>query len=150
MDSVFEENWLLKGVSKNVRQQIYTHGEIVSFGPNEILIQAGRPNKFLFVVLSGRVGIELPDSMGGVSLPLATREPGDVLGDYSFFDSEPPTVSVIAEVSSSAFRITHASLQVLLADDAETRSAIYHNMLAYLVSRLRSQDAEQLVDICIY
>ncbi len=150
MDSVFEKSWLLKGVSPGVRQRIYAHGDIVAVRPSEILIREGEPNNFLFLLLSGRLRIELPDGMEGVpTLPVARREPGDVLGDYSFFDNVPPAVSVVVDAPSSVFRITHDGLRAILADDAETRSTIYHNMLVYLVSRLRSQDSE-LLDFCIY
>jgi CRP-like cAMP-binding protein len=143
VESVFQHSWLLDGLPINVKQDLHQLGEIVDVHPDQILIQQGIANSYLFLVLNGRLRAELPDSLRqSTGITVARREVGELLGEYSFFDKQPPAVTVVAEVPSRVFRVTHASLRALLARDPETRAVLYENLLGYLVSRLRKQDME--------
>ena len=143
MEPFFQQSWLFRGLPQSVMQNIYALGEVVEIRPGEVLISEGTFSGYLFFIIEGDLRVVLAEDLDrSLGLTVARRGPGDLLGEYSFFDRRLPAVTVVAEVPSRVFRMTHRSLRVFLIEDPESRATIYENMLVYLVGRLRDQDLE--------
>jgi len=96
----------------------------------EILIQAGRSNHELYLVLSGRFSVRLKSAR---SVPIVYLESGEVVGEVSLVDGQPTSACVVAESDSRVLALEHERLWAL----AGACEAVSANLLATLVKRLR-------------
>jgi len=143
MHKTFCAHWLIDDVDTAAKLALFDSGELVEVEPDDVVIAANVTNRSLFVLLEGAFKVLLPDHLGqGPGRTLGHRGPGDLIGDYSFVDDFQPTVTVTASTSGLMLRLDHALLRELLGKDPALGSAVYRNMLRYLVTRLRAQDEE--------
>jgi len=90
----------------------------------------GRPHKFLYLLLSGRLRIHLKKLTLN---PIAILEPGEVAGEMSVIDRQP----------ASAFVVAHEDCRLLLLDEetiwsvVESYPVVARNLLLILSQRLR-------------
>ncbi|MGR8920410.1 MAG: GGDEF domain-containing protein [Gammaproteobacteria bacterium] len=97
----------------------------------DVLIAAGRPNRFMYVVLSGRLTVRLSSVE---SVPLAEIASGEVVGELSTIDRQPTTAFVIASEPTRVLVIDEDVLWMLV----NTSHAVSTNLLYMLTQRLRS------------
>jgi CRP-like cAMP-binding protein len=142
--AVFDNNWLFAGLPRDVKVEILDRGAVREIAAGQTLIRAGAPNSRLFLVLEGRLRARLPDDGGTAEtgVTLGHRGPGDLVGEYSMLDRLAPNADVIAEQDSLVFEIGHDAMRDVLGRDTDVGSAVYLNLLGYLVGRLRAQDRE--------
>lgn len=143
MHKTFTEHWLIQDLSTEARSALYELGEVLEISTDQVVIEANRPNHEMYLLLEGAFRVNLPDRPGRVGgFTLGHRGPGDLVGDYSFFDAFMPSARVTASTPGLVFRIHHSAMRELFDANTEISSIVYHNMLTYLVGRLRSQDEE--------
>lgn len=143
MHQTYTEHWLTQGLPQRARVALYNIGDVVKADVDDIVIAANQPNGFLYLLLEGAFKVRLPPLNGRkAGRTLGHRGPGDLLGEYSFVDDFQPTAQVSASTPGLMLRISHESLRELLDADIQLGAAVYRNLLAYLVVRLRSQDEE--------
>ncbi len=143
MHSTFSEHWLVRDLSPEGRNAVYTLGEIQELMPDEVLIESDVSNNALFVLLEGAFRVSVPKRQDRVGRgTLGHRGPGDLLGEYSFIDASTPSARVAASTRGLVLRIPHQPLRDLLENDIAISAVVYRNLLHYLVNRLRSQDDE--------
>jgi CRP/FNR family transcriptional regulator, cyclic AMP receptor protein len=82
------------------------------FSAEARLFVEGDPGGVLYVVVSGRVGIEQEKRTGSFAR-LATVEAGSCLGEADFFDAVPRTTSAIAIQDTLALRLRREPLIAL-------------------------------------
>lgn len=135
-------NRLLRGLQEEHLALIAKAGRAIEVGEDETVIFEGRPNEYIYLVISGAMHVLLPDGAGETSLPLATLGDGDYFGEYSFIDSLPPNTRVVAAAPAVLLQLHHHDLNALMQSHADIGQAIYRNLLVDLVGRLRSSNAE--------
>ena len=135
-------NHLLKGLQADHLQLIDKIGEMIQIHPHETVIHEDRPNKYIYLIVSGSVNVILPDASGQTGVPLANLKPGDCFGEYSFVDHQPPNTRVLAAEPTELFQIRHSELEALLESNPTIGHIIYRNLLTHLVDRLRDSNAE--------
>lgn len=102
MFPVESDHPLFKYLSASERAQVEDLGSVLSIASDGFLIREGQKDSALFSVESGR--LEVVTVRDGEENVVATIGPGDVLGEVSFIDNSPRTVSVRA-VSDSEVRV---------------------------------------------
>lgn len=143
MHTTFAEHWLIRDLSPTAALSLYDLGELIEVGTDEVLIEADAPNDAVYLILEGAFKVYLPSRPDRViGTTLAHRGRGDLIGEYSFVDSFSPAARITAATPGLVLRIAHDALREFLAANAEISSAVYENMLGYLVQRLRAQDEE--------
>lgn len=124
------------------------HKEDINRG--ESLIQIGRSIENLYIVLEGefRVHNDLDETIARLSS-------GEILGEMSFLESRPPSVSVTATVTSRVYCIPKLLIEERMHDVPEFRSNFYYALALFLSNRLRKTttqlgygepDEEDLID----
>ncbi|MCP5155790.1 MAG: GGDEF domain-containing protein [Ectothiorhodospiraceae bacterium] len=98
--------------------------------PGEVLIEVGRPNHNMFLLLSGQLSIRL-ESAG--SVPITFVVPGQSVGELSVIDHQPTSAYVVAELESRVLVIDEELLWILI----NSSHAVSSNLLYILVRRLR-------------
>ncbi len=122
---------LLRSVDPKAVEPLLRYCEIKQLEPGDILIHAGAPNRYLYLLLSGRLSVhmEAPDKD-----PIAFIEPGESVGEISLIDNHPTSACVCA-IQPSRMMVIDEQLMWMLVN---TSHAISTNLLFTLALRLRS------------
>ena len=126
-----ETSILWKGVELDSILDLLQDCPIKEFTEGDVLIQAGQPNDFLYLILSGRLRIHLKDL---TLAPIVMLEPGEVVGEMSVFDRQPASAYVVAQEDSRLLVLDRATIWSLI----EIYPIVARNLLFVLAQRLRS------------
>ena len=103
------------------------------FEAGAVLIEQGKPVQQLYIVLDGRLSVEI-----GNGVKIATLLAGEVIGEISFVDSRPPLASVIAQTRTMVLGIEKAQLKQKLDADGHFGARFYQAVALFLADRLRT------------
>jgi len=121
---------LFRGVDLESVQELLKDCPIQELDAGDVLISAGRPHHFLYLLLSGRLRIHLKKLTLN---PIAILEPGEVAGEMSVIDRQ----------AASAFVVAHEDCRLLVLDEktiwciVESYPIVARNLLLILSQRLR-------------
>jgi len=122
---------LLRSVDTKALKPLLRYCEIKNLEVGEILIHAGTANRFLYLLLSGRLSVHLETTDNE---PIAFIEAGESVGEISLIDNQPTSACVCA-VEASRLLVIDEQLMWMLVN---TSHAISTNLLFTLALRLRS------------
>src|ERR1051326_2873365 len=106
---------------------------------NTLLIREGEQPEALFFVLEGLVGIDIA---GVNSERIATRGPGELLGEVSFLDGRPASATVKAIENSLLLALSRPMLEGKLTMDTAFAARFYRACGLMLSQRLRERVGE--------
>ncbi len=110
-------------------------GQRQELQPGQVLIREGEPCEHIYLILDG--GLEV--SVAALTdQPIAHLATGEVVGEMSFVDSQPPSATVSALQPSIVLAISCAQLRHKLQQDIWFASRFYRALAILLSSRLRS------------
>jgi CRP-like cAMP-binding protein len=115
--------WLISGASR------------LPLGPGETLIRQGETADALSIVLEGSLVVVV----GGQKI--ARLGVGEIVGEMSFVDADPPSATVRAARPSLVLRVPSAALERHLAEDAGFAARFYRAIATVLSGRLRELNA---------
>lgn len=107
----------------------------VTAAPGEVIMREGTPGDRLYIILAGE--LEVTKNDGGREITLATRMPGEFLGEMSLLEQSPRTASVRAVQQSELLAIGADAFRRLIERRPEAATA----MLRTVAGRLRSTEA---------
>ena len=108
------------------------HKETIRTG--EVLIERDKAIDNLFIVLSGHLSIR--DGITNIN-EIASVGSGEILGEMSFLEARPPSVSVTASENCEIFIISKRSIEQRMEKDLQFRSNFYFGLALFLSNRLR-------------
>jgi CRP-like cAMP-binding protein len=97
------------------------------------LITKGEAIENLYIILSGQLSITDGVSKNHIALIGA----GEIVGEMSFLESRPPSVSVIATEASTVYSISRELMNSRLANNLEFKANFYYAISLFLSNRLR-------------
>jgi len=86
--------------------------ELRPFRKGEALIKEGEPGDAFYIISRGRVGVF--KSRLFMKTRVATRTPGEYIGEMALVEDSPRTATVIADEDGEAFRIYRKSFSSIL------------------------------------
>lgn len=108
-------------------------GDVLTLSDGEPLIGVGEAVNALFFVTDGELVVKTP--VGDI---VATRGVGDVIGEMSFVESQPPEVSVSASGNCRVLAVPRERLLAELERTPEFAARFYKALATFLSDRLRS------------
>ena len=126
---------LFRYFTEDERDRIEQIAEVRRIAEGARLIRAGEHDATLFAIEDGHLDIVGTDD--GKRVVLATVGPGDVIGEVSFIDDSPRTVSVIAGEDSVVRAWDKRTLSEALAFEPQLLAKFGVAMSELLVERLR-------------
>lgn len=127
---------LFRYFTDDERRRTESIGELRTIARDDYLIRAGDSDSALFAVEEGHLDIVAP--RGDEEIVVATVGPGDVIGEVSFIDDSPRTVSVRAGENTATVRVwDKRTLSESLAFDPQLLAKFGVAMSELLVERLR-------------
>jgi CRP/FNR family transcriptional regulator, cyclic AMP receptor protein len=103
--------------------------------PGEVLIREGAACDDIFLILNGSLEVSVA-AMG--DQPIAQLATGEVVGEMSFVDGQPPSATVTALETGIVLAIPCSQLRHKLQQDMWFASRFYRALAILLSSRLRS------------
>ena len=122
-------------LSEAEASELWHAGRRVGLSPGEVFIREGEQGGTLYIILAGAVEVTKRD--GEHEVTLATRGPGEFLGEMSLLEQAPRTASVRATEPSQVLAIGSEAFRQLLARRPEAAATL----LRTVTSRLRSTEA---------
>lgn len=108
-------------------------GNILTLKRGDSLIDVGESVQALFIVTDGELEVTTPDGDN-----LAELGVGDVVGEMSFIESQPPDVAVSAASECRVLAIPRPRLSAELERNPEFAARFYKALATFLSDRLRS------------
>ncbi len=127
---------LLKEVELDPLLDLLQEGELRSLEEGEVLIEVRESNRTLYLILSGRLTIQLQPELN----PIAVLGPGDVVGELSFIDGQLTTAYAVAGVPTRVLALNEQIMTSLL----ETSPDVARNLLFVLARRVRHLTNQEL------
>jgi SulP family sulfate permease len=122
------------------------HADRVVLEAGDVLIHQDDPPGDVFVLVSGRLGIETT-TPEGTRLRLRTLRPGVVVGEITLYTGVARTADVVAETHSVVLRIGREAIERLEAEAPET-AAMLHRWLATMLAE-RLTDSMRTIDVLL-
>jgi sulfate permease, SulP family len=111
------------------------HLERVSVPEGTVLLHRDEPPGDIYVLESGRLGVEAVTAEGS-RIRLRTLRPGVVVGEIALYTGGARTADVVAEVPSVVLRIGRESIERLEAEEPELAATLHRWLATTLAERL--------------
>jgi signal transduction histidine kinase len=126
---------IFAGLSDEEAGELWASARQIHVAPGECVIREGTSGDTLYIILSG--SLEVLKREGEREITLATRAPGEVIGEMSLLQAAPRTASVRALTRSSLLAIGPDAFRQLLA----RRPGAAATLLRTVAARLRSTES---------
>ena len=123
---------LFRGLSKKQLRRISSLMTRVDRPAGQVLTSEGKSGNEFFIVLEGDVEVRQGDRV------IATRGPGDYLGEIALLDDRPRTATVVATTPVSVEVLSRREFMSLLAEAPELSEQI----MATVAQRLADLEAQ--------
>ncbi len=131
--SDLERSHLFEGVEFGSIIGLLEDCPIQELKQNDVLLNRGEGNHFLFLILSGRLRVHLELSVD----PVTVLGPGEVAGELSLIDGQPTSAYVVADDECRILALNEKTLWSLV----EASHIVARNLLFVLSRRLRHGDS---------
>jgi diguanylate cyclase (GGDEF)-like protein len=121
---------LFRGVSADDIARYISSSAELRLEPGSVLLTPEEPNRFIYVILSGRLSVRLREINAA---PFTTLMGGDCAGEMSVIDGQMPSAYVVAEEASTVLAIEEERIWELI----NASHAIAINFLHILSRRVR-------------
>ncbi len=133
VQDAIRQSYLAQGLSEEQLEQLYAIAEQRSFGAGEPILRQYDNAQDLLILASGRATI-----LTVIGEPIGVVKPGMPLGEISFLDNKPRSVSVVSQGGSEVVVLPAGPLRKILQDRPDIAVRALLNISRVLCSRLRA------------
>ncbi|MFN7085057.1 MAG: Crp/Fnr family transcriptional regulator [Burkholderiales bacterium] len=120
--------------------------QLRSYPRNTLILRAGEPTDALYVILSGRVKVLIPDEEGREVI-LSTMGPRDFFGEMGLLDDQPRSASVETLEPCETLRLTKSGFMSCLKSNSDLAMEIIRRLVARLREADRKIESLALIDV---
>lgn len=114
---------------------LINNGDKEKLEAGRVLIKKGVPAKYIYIILDGKFSILAGKE---ANKKVAELLSGEFVGEMSFVDSTPPTVTVKSDMESTVYSILKSKLENKIKEDQGFGYRFYKAISIFLADRLRS------------
>lgn len=111
--------------------------EVLELTGGEVLLKRNDPSNDLYFLVSGKLEVSVLRANSVSMTPLATVEPGTVVGEIAFFDDRSRSAAVWSRGDSIVFRLRRSDFQAFRRAQPELASDLLFALARILADRLR-------------
>lgn len=135
-DAAVFRRWLARGLgNEGLVDRMIDYLDQCEFAAGDVLMRRGDPPDEIFLVCSGRVSVYLVRD-GKTDVRLRSVIGQTLFGEMGFYREAPRSASVIADVPTTAFRLTRSKLSEIARDDPELCAAFQALIIRVLSDRV--------------
>ena len=120
--------------------------QLRSYARNTLIMRAGEETDALYIILSGRVKVLIPDDEGHEVI-LAFMGPNEFFGEMGLLDDQPRSASVATVEACEMLRFSKTGFVACLKDNFDLAMIIIHNLVKRLRDADRSIESLALIDV---
>ena len=117
-----------------------------SYPRNVYVLQAGEETDSLYVILSGKVKVLIPDE-NGREVILSMMGPHDFFGEMGILDDQPRSASVATLEPCELLRLSKAGFMNCLKENSEVAMLVIRNLVRRLREADRKIESLALIDV---
>lgn len=117
-----------------------------SYPRNVFVIQTGDETDSLYVILSGKVKVLIPDDQGREVI-LSVMGPHDFFGEMGILDDQPRSASVATLEPCEMLRLSKAGFMNCLKENSEVAMLVIRNLVKRLREADRKIESLALIDV---
>lgn len=137
MSELVGQCWLLRDLSGNEIEALLSHVEKASFERGDFIIERGRKNDSLWIVVSGEVGVVRPGTESSTRDIVKTLGRGDLFGEMSWLDGQSASTSLAALDACDVLRIRFKHFDKFLGANPDAHINVLRKFAINLSHRLR-------------
>lgn len=120
--------------------------QALQFPADKVILEEGRPIKFMFIVGQGSVDVRRKEPITGISLLLRTLQAGENFGEMALLTGKPYSVSLSTVEPTILFILNQDSFRSLLIEEPEVSMTLNQLLAEQLISAY-DQVGIQLFDL---
>jgi CRP/FNR family cyclic AMP-dependent transcriptional regulator len=117
-----------------------------SYPRNSFILRAGEETDALYIILSGRIKVLIPDEQGREVI-LATMGPNEFFGEMGLLDDQTRSASVETLEACQMLRFSKSGFIACLKDNFDLAMIIIKNLVARLRAADRKIESLALIDV---
>ena len=125
---------LFRDLTEEELKRLLSAGRVREYAPGQRIIEEGQPSRELFILLSGKVSVEV----GGV--PLAEIRSVSPVGEMGVVDGEVRSADVVAMESLKVLAIKKEDFDRIIWEDKALGIKVHRNLVIVLSRRIREMD----------
>ena len=107
------------------------------FFAGEMIFEDTSPGEDLYVILSGKVAVQLEAITPNETVVLSTISEGEILGEFSIIDSEPRSATAVCLEDTEALVINGKRMHELFEKNHHIGYVVMRNMAKIICERIR-------------
>ncbi len=128
-------------------RKFIAQGECCELDSGTCLVNINQIIDKFYILLDGSLRVYLPqgstDNAKERDIELATLEPGQCVGEFSFIDKKPTSATVITSKPCRCFVIGTSKLEAFLDEHQDFARCFYYNLLAGVIDHAREGNENQ-------
>lgn len=133
VQDAIRDSYLAQGLTEEQLQTLYSIARLQTFSDGEPIVRQFDESKDLLILASGRANI-----LTVIGEPIGVIKPGMPVGEMSFLDDKPRSVSVVSSGISEVVILAAEPLRKILEAHQDIASRTYLNISRVLCARLRA------------
>lgn len=118
-------------------QRLVEHTAIRRFRAGDVVVAQGDADRTLYIVVSGRLEVQIPHGRGGKVRVVAVAEPGEVVGEQAFLDGMPRSATLRALTDGELLSVTLEAFGVFATHAPELARDVLLELARTLSVKLR-------------
>ena len=144
LESVFAKLDLFKDLPPHAVKHLASQASVLRAYSGEVLIEEGDGGADIFILLRGRVRVQVESINPWMEIGLNKLDQGEAFGEMALLEDEPRCATVMAVEVSDFARIPAESLRALLHDDPASGVILLRNFARILSGRLKQMNRRLL------
>jgi CRP-like cAMP-binding protein/thioredoxin reductase len=134
-------SYLAPQVDESLLADVVKKSSIVSYKPNEVLIEEGANDDAVYLIRAGSVTVSR--KLNGKDTVLSYVAAGNYVGEMSLLMHAPRSATVKASVAAEAIKIDSVSFRSLLDREPEIKQQVESRLASRLMERTRSESRQE-------
>ena len=123
--------------------QLAAHLDPVVLAEGDTVCRQGEPGDCLYVIATGRLGVQLHDPNGGATRRIDALGPGDFFGEMALLTGEPRSATIRAETPARVLRLDRERFEMLVRAQPSSFLAIARVLSRRLATANRMRLVEE-------
>ena len=128
---------VFQGLDDAELQQVASFTQKEKFGAGEIVFEDASHGVDLYVVLSGKVNVQIESIIPNELLFLSTIRPGEIFGEFALVDEEPRSATALCTMDSEMLIVNGHELNQLFQENYHIGYIVIKNIARTISSRIR-------------
>lgn len=142
--SIFRQVDLFQDLPEKALEEIVSFAQMLQFYNNQTIISEGESGSDIFIVVSGKVRIQVESISPYMEIGITKLDAGEVFGEMSLLEEGPRSASAITTEPARVVRIGGSDLKGFIERQPQWGLIVMRNMARIMAHRLKNMNRRML------